>query len=201
MQQVTSIILAAGFSSRMGIDKALIKINDMTVVDMIIKKLLPYSEKIIVTTGINHNSLKKHLLCSKNVQLVHNHSPERGMFSSLKLAMQFFNTPFALIHLIDQPFILPNTYQNLISALDDQHLVFKPAFASAKRSGHPILISAEVAKLIKQASPEDNLRNIFHSLPFESIKLVPVTDQHVLDNINTKKELNKILTQEVTNAE
>lgn len=201
MQQVTSIILAAGFSSRMGMDKALIKINNMPAVDMIIKKLLPFSQKIIITTGINHKSIKKHLLCSKNVQIVHNQAPERGMFSSLKLAMQHFNTPFALIHLIDHPFILPHTYQKLIDALDHQHLVFKPAIASVKRSGHPILISAKVAKLILQASPAENLRDIFHSLPFKSIKLVPVTDQHVLDNINTKEELNKILTQEVINAE
>jgi CTP:molybdopterin cytidylyltransferase MocA len=191
MKQISSIILAAGFSTRMYTDKALLKINNTPAIDLIIRKLLPFSKQIFITTGSNHQQICDLLHNLKPVQIIHNPSPQNGMFSSLKLAIQPVVTAYALIHLIDHPFIEPQTYRNLIDSLDDHHRVFKPVICQSARSGHPILISQAVMQLIRQAPQRDNLRNILHSLPEAYIKQIPVTDLHILDNINTPEQFKK----------
>ena len=192
---ISSIILAAGYSSRMGSDKALLKIKGQSVLDIIIQKILPFSQNIIIVTGSNHQLIQA-LPFVHSVQIVHNPHPERGMFSSLQAAVNStISTSHALIHLIDQPFIQPETYKILISALDDQHLVFMPNIAAQKRSGHPIIIAPQVIDLIKNAPIDDNLRNIIRNIPPAMIKRIPVTDLNVLDNINDPTQLKEKLDQ------
>jgi len=199
--QITSIILAAGYSTRMGTDKAMLKVNNSHLIDIIINKLLPFSNQIIIVTGKNHQNICDHVKNDPNLHIVHNPNPENGMFSSLKLAIKHIHTYFALIHLIDHPFIKPETYRKLIDSLDNQHLVFKPVISGSGRSGHPVLISKAVIKKVIQAPLNDNLRNILHSLPQKTVKRISIDDQHILDNINTKENLDKIRAQEVINAE
>ena len=192
---LTSIILAAGNSTRMGIDKALLQIEGIAVVDMIVGKLQEFSSKIIIVTGANHQNLQEHLL-TQNVEFVNNPQPELGMFSSLKLALKADAlSTYYLIHLIDQPFIALDTYQTLVSAIDDHHQLFLPVLMSQNRSGHPLIISPQVGGRILNASVNDNLSIIIKSLPESIIKRIPVDDPNILDNINTPQELKDKLTE------
>ncbi|MDP8211447.1 MAG: nucleotidyltransferase family protein [Candidatus Stygibacter australis] len=192
---LTSIILAAGNSTRMGTDKALLQIEGIAVVDIIIGKLQEFSSKIIIVTGENHQNLQEHLF-TQNVEFVNNSQPELGMFSSLKLALKAdaLSTNY-LIHLIDQPFIALDTYQILVSAIDDHHQLFLPVLTSQNRTGHPLIISPQVGGRILNASVSDNLSIIIKSLPESIIKRIPVDDPNILDNINTPQELKDKLTE------
>jgi len=192
---ITSIILAAGNSTRMGTDKALLQIEGIAVVDMIVGKLQEFSSKIIIVTGENHQNLEEHLF-TQNVEFVNNPQPELGMFSSLKLALKADAlSTYYLIHMIDQPFIALDTYQTLISAIDDQHQLFLPVLMSQNRTGHPLIISPQVGGRILNASVSDNLSIIIKSLPESIIKRIPVDDHNILDNINTPQELKDKLTE------
>lgn len=192
---LTSIILAAGNSSRMGTDKALLQINGIAVVDMIIDKLQDFSSKIIIVTGENHQNLQDHLL-TQNVEFVNNSQPDLGMFSSLKLAIKADAlSAYYLIHLIDQPFIAPDTYQALVSAIDEHHQLFLPVLISQNRTGHPLIISPQVGGRILNAANSDNLSIIIKSLPESIIKRIPVDDPNILDNINTPQQLQNKLTE------
>ena len=192
---LTSIILAAGNSTRMGIDKALMKIEGIAVVDMIIDKLQEFSSKIIIVTGANHQNLEEHLL-TQNVEFVNNPQPEQGMFSSLKLALKADAlSAYYLIHLIDQPFIALDTYQTLVSAIDDHHQLFLPVLISQNRTGHPLIISPQVGGRILKAAVSENLSIIIKSLPESIIKRIPVNDPNILDNINTPEQLKDKLTE------
>ena len=191
---LTSIILAAGNSTRMGTDKALLQIEGIAVVDIIIGKLQEFSSKIIIVTGENHQNLQEHLF-TQNVEFVNNSQPELGMFSSLKLALKADAlSTYYLIHLIDQPFIALDTYQILVSAIDDHHQLFLPVLTSQNRTGHPLIISPQVGGRILNASVSDNLSIIIKSLPESIIKRIPVDDPNILDNINTPQQLHDKLT-------
>ena len=53
---ITGIILAGGKSSRMGSDKALLKINNTTFIEKIIEVMQPYvDEIIIISNNSNHD--------------------------------------------------------------------------------------------------------------------------------------------------
>ena len=192
---LTSIILAAGNSTRMGTDKALLQIEGIAVVDIIIGKLQEFSSKIIIVTGENHQNLQEHLF-TQNVEFVNNSQPELGMFSSLKLALKAdaLSTNY-LIHLIDQPFIALDTYQILVSAIDDHHQLFLPVLTSQNRTGHPLIVSPQVGGRILKADVSENLRTIIQSLPENIIKRIPVNDPNILDNINTPEQLKDKLTE------
>ncbi|MCF7912611.1 MAG: nucleotidyltransferase family protein [Candidatus Cloacimonetes bacterium] len=180
-----SIILSAGKSSRMGSDKAFLQIEGKTWLDTIIEKIQPVSAGICLVSGSNHQKLQNHKY-NFPVRIVHNTTPELGMFSSLKLAINTLNTAsHALIHLIDHPLICPETYLKIVAALDDQHQIFMPALASEKRSGHPIIINRQVMDMIIAAPLSANLHDIIIALPVDKLKRIPVTDRHILDNINT----------------
>jgi len=186
--KLTSIILAAGYSSRMGSDKAFLKINDKTVLNTIIDKLMPISQNIVIVGGNNYKIMKKNFV-QHGLSFVHNTSPERGMFFSLKLiAMKNLPGTHFLIHLIDQPFIKNSTYRKLAFAMDKQHLVFMPTIEAQKRSGHPIIITKTVLKIIKKAPFSSNLKQVIKSLPPEALLHVPVDDMNILDNINTPEQ-------------
>jgi molybdenum cofactor cytidylyltransferase len=184
-----SLILAAGFSSRMGTDKALLKIDGITVLDSIIAKIQPFSRKIIIVSGTNHQNLSAHLY-GHPVDIIPNPNPEQGMFSSLKIGLKAgSDATHILIHLIDQPFIETFTYQKIVAAIDDQYQVIMPAIALKNRTGHPIIINKEIMQQIANAPHTLNLRKILHSLPAEAILRLPVDDIHILDNINTPGQL------------
>jgi molybdenum cofactor cytidylyltransferase len=188
MTSISSIVLAAGSSSRMGSDKALLKINGESVINIILSKISRLSDSIfIIRAPLHQIDIPAQTDCP--VSLIYNPNPELGMFSSLKLGVAAVKSSYALIHLIDQPFIKPQTYKILAQAIDNDHQVFIPALENQNRSGHPIIVSRLIMQKINAAQPEDNLHNLLLSLPPDLVLRIPVSDHAILDNINTPAQL------------
>ena len=55
--KVETIILAGGYSSRMGMDKALIGMEGVTTIEYLIRKLAPFSKDIHVVIGKNYETV------------------------------------------------------------------------------------------------------------------------------------------------
>ena len=81
------VILAAGDSTRMGQDKALLPWKGGTFLSAAIDMLKPVTELVIVVGGKNTNSLLP-TIYQKGAFLTENHHTERGQFSSLKIGLQ-----------------------------------------------------------------------------------------------------------------
>ena len=181
--QLASIILTAGRSQRMGEDKALLSINGISALQTIINSITPFAEQIIVVAGKNFPLLKD------DYPAIYNENWQKGMFSSLQKGLTAVpDKMWILLHLIDHPFIFPKTYQQLINAIDDEYLVIKPFLRKENRSGHPIIISPELRKILLNASPETNLKAVLHNLPLQKIKQVPVSDKGIIDNLNAQDQ-------------
>src|SRR5579864_9784342 len=91
-----AVILAAGESTRMGRDKALLpwpppapgsRPSGQTFLSAAIQALEPFSEKVIVVTGKNGAALAP-VVYATGASLVRNPEPERGQFSSLQVGLQ-----------------------------------------------------------------------------------------------------------------
>lgn len=184
------IILAAGFSSRMGSPKFAIKFNgNKTFLEEIIQQYSDFGcQKIVVVlnkSGIdqlsNHN-----FTFPKHVILVENKHPEWERFYSLKIGIESINNDFPVfIHNVDNPFINHNTLQKLFSHSDKDYVV--PVYQD--KGGHPILISNKVGNAILLEKHNEMI--LSHFLNRFTKTRIQVNEKNVLVNINSKEKYSK----------
>lgn len=186
-----TIILAAGCSSRMGEDKALLQIKDTTLIRFMVEKLKPFSQKIIIVSGKNYQSLIKENL---DAAVIKNADWQKGMFSSIQAGMRVAaEREWIMLHLIDHPFVASNTIEKLIDEISQEFLVIKPLVRKLNRSGHPILLNPVLIPKILDKEISENLKIILQNLPIDKIKYIDVDDSAVCDNINTPEQFRKAL--------
>src|SRR4029077_8617207 len=150
------VILAAGASSRMGRDKALLPWRDGTFLSAAIRALQPVTELVIVVAGANAASLEP-IADSQAAFLVVNPNPQQGQFSSLQVGLQEVlnrGRDAAVITLVDRPPVSPATVQLLRDAFESapQNVwAVVPEFSG--KHGHPYLVGRELIEFFLQASP------------------------------------------------
>src|SRR5919204_3122408 len=136
------VILAAGESSRMGRDKALLTWQGKTFVHGLLDLLRQHSELVIVVAGKNFPALEPTVYASGGF-LVSNPSSELGQFSSLQVGLREVlnrGRDAALIALVDRP---PCKSETVALLKERFHVVYAqrkwavvPAFQG--KHGHPI---------------------------------------------------------------
>jgi len=190
-----AVILAAGESTRMGKDKALLPwppgaIGGQTFLSSAIEALQPFSEMVIVVTGANEAALAP-IVYATGASLVVNPAPERGQFSSLQVGLQevlSHGRDAAMVTLVDRPPLSAGTVQLLCSAFaeaaNDTWAVV-PEYGG--KHGHPILLARELIEAFLKAPPTANAREIEHQ-HLQRIAYVNVDDPLVTLNVNTPEE-------------
>ena len=107
-KQITGIILCGGKSSRMGQNKALLKINEKCIISYVIETLQPFCKEIIISTNTNELDFLPH----RKVNDIYNDiGPISGIFSSLLKSTTNKN----IVLSCDTPFINSNLFNELIS--------------------------------------------------------------------------------------
>jgi molybdenum cofactor cytidylyltransferase len=187
------IILAAGESTRMGRDKALLpwppeSASGATFLSAAIKLFFPYVDVVLVVAGKNKSKITP-IIYANGASLVINPDPDQGQFSSLQAGLQEVRNrgrDAAMITLVDRPPVRSATIELLQEA-------FERAIAKRKwavipdhngQHGHPILIANEMLEAFLEAPPTSNARDIMHAHENE-IDYVPVDDPSVALNVDT----------------
>ncbi|VBB43090.1 putative Uncharacterized MobA-like protein [uncultured Desulfatiglans sp.] len=188
------IVLAAGFSSRMGAFKPLLPFGETTVAEHLIRNLRSIGlSDIHVITGFRADELAGRLAASGAVA-VHNPHFEEGMFSSIQTGIQslprgldgFFVLP------VDTPLVRPGTFRFLANALDasTRKGIFIPRFSG--RRGHPPLLDAGWAEAILQWQGPYGLRGFFQSQAGNCVE-VDVPDRLMLLDMDTPEKYRALL--------
>jgi len=201
------LILAAGESSRMGRDKALLPWPPLgsgqaastdTFLSGAIRSLSVVADFVLVVAGRNHTSLAP-IVYASGASLVVNPDPDRGQFSSLQLGLhEVLNRgrDAAIITLVDRPPVSAATIHKLHEAFEaaDQSIwVVVPEFSG--KHGHPYLAGREMMEAFLRVPATANARDIEHE-HLEHIQYVRVDDRFVALNVNTSEEYAR-LTDEV----
>lgn len=183
-----AIILAAGFSSRMGSDKALLELGGMRVLERLVTTYRASGiGRISVVAGRNLDALQQ---LSLPVTLLHNPHPEAGMFSSVRIGAlhlaeeveAFFVQP------VDCPLVTPETLRRLQEALQQQDVdAVVPCCGASK--GHPPLLRASLRARIADYQGDDGLRGL---LTVCTTALVAVSDQGVLLGMNSPEQYQQL---------
>jgi len=193
------VILAAGASSRMGRDKALLPWHGGTFLSAAIRSLAPYTELVVVVAGSNTETLRP-VVYANSAFMVENPEPQRGQYSSLRIALsQVLNhgRDAAIITLVDRPAAEGET----IAALKQHFLAGVqrtgvPLWAVVPeyegKHGHPFVAGREMIEAFLRAGDVANAREIEHANQ-QHIAYLRVADPNVVTNIDTPQQYEQLL--------
>ena len=181
---VDGIILAGGFSSRVGKNKMILKFLNKPLIYHTVKSMSKVCKSIIIVTGKYQEDYQKILKEFKNIRIVHNELYEQGMFSSVLKGIDNTNNDIFLIP-GDYPLLKEFTYKLILQSNGEIRV---PTFSG--RRGHPIFISKELLPLLKKEGIASNLK-VFRD-KFE-VNYIEVDDQGVLLDIDSLTDYEKLL--------
>ena len=122
MAGIVIILLAAGTSSRMGLPKLLLPVDESgrTMLRKTLDELAVLRLPIITVTGRYRAEIEEALSDGINVQLVHNEDWSGGMSTSIEAGITAAGASPSgfLIALADQPFVTSRQYAALLHAFD-----------------------------------------------------------------------------------
>ncbi len=188
------VILAAGESTRMGSDKALlpwppvaagIQSSGETFVSAAIGALSRFTDQVVVVAGNNEPTLAPAVYAAGG-SLIRNPAPELGQFSSLRVGLREvlnMGRDAAMITLVDRPPASAATLQTESASSEIWAVV--PEFNG--RHGHPFLAGREMIEAFLKAPATATARDVEHQ-HMNHISYVPVDDPHVTMNVNTPED-------------
>lgn len=192
MKKYSAIILAAGYSSRMGNFKPIMDMYGKTPISKTIdlfKQCGVYN--IIVVTG--HLSELIENQCSDRCQVVFNKDYDKGMYSSVKAGVAAISedTDAFFILPADIPAVKNNTIKKMMDSFQKigKGILF-PIFSEEK--GHPVLMSHCFSEEILSSDPKEGLREILNNHK-QYWNYEKVADRGILLDMDTKEDFEVLL--------
>src|SRR3954464_5321541 len=189
------VILAAGDSTRMGQDKALLPWQGGTFLTAAIDVLKPVTEMVIVVGGKNTNSLLS-TVYQMGVFITENHHTERGQFSSLQIGLQEVlnrGRDTAIVALVDRPAPQLTTVRaikkHFLESVEGGAWAVVPEFEG--KHGHPFIAGREMMERFLRAPQNATARDVEHAAQ-QHISYFPVSDPYVILNVDTPQEFERI---------
>jgi len=199
------LILAAGFSGRMGVPKLSLPFDEnRTFAAKIIQTYQSAGcEKIVVVVnrqGREFLQSQESFFAESNISVVFNTFPERERFYSLLTGLKTLNDERPVfIQNIDNPFVEPALLLRLVNAFEPEAFVV-PYYNG--HGGHPVLLSGKIVNnLLASSDYRQNLRDFLQAYPKISCA---VEDKKILININSLQEYREYfekLNQRMSNSD
>ena len=207
--------MAAGSSSRMGRDKALLPWPPVaegtpvanTFLGATVDLLQEFSDLVVVVAGKNEAAIEP-VAYAHGAFIAVNRQPERGQFSSLQVGMQEVlnrGRDAALIALIDHPPVLPITVQTLRDAFLEPGRDLWAVIPEVRRGeqvvhGHPILVRREMIEAFLRAPADTTAREIEHRYE-KHIQYLSVEDARIAANIDTPGDYERLAASDLISSE
>lgn len=212
---ICGVILAAGFSTRMGRDKALLPWPPVaegtpaanTFLGATIDLLQAHSDLVVVVAGRNEAVLGP-VVYAHGAFLAVNREPERGQFSSLQVGMREVlnhGRDAAFVALIDHPPVLPITLRLLRDAFLNSGPDIWAIVPELRRGeqlvhGHPILVGREMIEAFLRASVDATARDVEHECQ-KHIQYLTVEDTRIAANVDTPEDYERLFGSDLISSE
>jgi molybdenum cofactor cytidylyltransferase len=187
-----AIILAAGFSSRMGQFKPLLPLGKETITDRLVAVYLQNGVDVYLVVGYRQEELRA-ATRARNIRVVANPDYPRGMFTGVLAGLRSLEAGYrgAFVNPVDIPLVSPATIRKLIRVAGEQpDRVLRPVFHGER--GHPPLIPAAVFPAILAAGPDENLKSILNNYSAITIE-VRVPDRNILFDLDEPADYQELL--------
>jgi molybdenum cofactor cytidylyltransferase len=192
---ICGVILAAGASSRMGRDKALLPwppgSAQGTLLSAAVAALRPFVQKIVVVGGSNADALAP-VVAQLGADLALNPHPERGQFSSIQIgltAAREHGCDAAMLTPVDCPPLSEASLKKLRAAFTEARA--RGAWAVApqrlEQHGHPMLLGRELMDAFLAVPATSNTKEVKGTFG-DRFEYVEVPDALLAVDVNTPEE-------------
>lgn len=178
---VDAVILAAGYSSRVGDFKPALDLYGKSILQRCIESMSELCETIIVVGGHQHEIICDLVKDIPKVKAVKNEHFELGMFSSVRRGIKEVTSERFFIIPGDQPVVKTDTFKLLLESKGD---IVIPRYKGKK--GHPVLFDSKLADEILSWDNTEILRNYIHSK--EQVIIVDVEDPGIGLDVDTAED-------------
>jgi molybdenum cofactor cytidylyltransferase len=196
---IAGLVLAAGESSRMGRDKALLPYRGRTFLETIIAKLREAGiDRVAVVLGHHAETIQRAIGWSgaapAGVEVVINPDYGRGQTSSLQAGLRAFERPATesaprlgapdavVLCLVDHPAFDPATVTTLLEGFERTRApVIVPLHGG--RRGHPVLIARPLFAPLLALSGDEGANRVIHAWGGQT-KQVEVPDSGILVDVD-----------------
>lgn len=178
-----AVILAGGYSSRMGRNKMLLKLGEKTIIEHCIESFYEACSGIIIVGGYSLSELEEVLIQYNKLRVVLNNHYREGMFSSVKKGIahikgdKFFLTPG------DFPMIQKSTVSRM---LENENPVVIPEYHG--RRGHPVLMKSDIIPEILNCG----YQSLNEFISTKQVSLIRVDDIGVITDVDTMQDYEKV---------
>ena len=191
---ISSVILAAGESRRMGEPKMLMPFGDSTILATVITNAMNSAiDHVHVVLGAGAEGVGKSI-DGQNVVQVINSDFRSGMLSSVQAGLRSLPnaTTAVMILLGDQPMISSSIMDRLAERYKRSEKTIFIASANGKK-GHPVIFAAKYIPEILSYGPDDSLRKLYKNHPNE-VEEMETANPEILRDIDTRGDYeNEIL--------
>ena len=190
-RNITGIILAGGKSTRMGKDKALIKIDGKTLIENTLEKIKDYCIKVIISAN---NSESYSFL---NHEIIVDEQPGLGPLGGIYSCLKHSKAEKNLVMAVDIPFINKGFIENLLKHMEDGDIVV-PVNENKKIEPLCAIYSKSVIPYVEKMINSNDLK-VQNLSGYVKTKFVEITtDQEfyhagLFQNLNSLSDLNNLL--------
>jgi molybdenum cofactor cytidylyltransferase len=187
---ISAILLGAGESKRMGVDKLSLPWGTKTVLRRCFETLLrSEAQELVVVLGTRNKGIKN-LLQGRKAKVVINPYSNRGMGTSIRRGIQAIHPGCRgiLIGLGDQPFLKTRTINVLIHAFDQgKGGIVVPSFRG--RRGHPVIFHGKYKRELLNLEGDVGGRSVIERHP-EDVRVVRIKSIGVVRDVDTWQDYN-----------
>jgi molybdenum cofactor cytidylyltransferase len=182
---IAAVVLAAGESSRMGADKALLMYRGRTFLENIISTLREGGVGRVVVVLGHHAELIEQSVDLSTVEVVVNQDYRLGQTSSLQAGLRILtgNEPEGVVLcLVDHPAMSAHTVQKLIQHFRStgKSIVIPQLMG---KHGHPVVVCREVFSQFLALGPDQGADTLIHQYR-DRTEFVEVMDRGILLDVD-----------------
>ncbi len=121
MNSVAGVILSGGMSQRMGINKALLKVDDKTLIEILYERISSSFDRIVISTNTpdEYNFI--------NLKKIKDKYPNLGPLSGIHSTLLELDVDKIFVFSCDTPFITTNLINHLLGIKTDELIVVPKA--------------------------------------------------------------------------
>ncbi len=199
---ITGIVMAAGLSRRMGVNKLLLCIDNIPLIKRTLKTIekSKLQQLIVVYSDPNVLEVIKEYekegfgrnISKKSIKLVYNQHPERGQSESVKLGMyeSDSNAQGYMFFVADQPFLDYKVINQIVDTFtENPGQIVVPTYNADR--GMPIIFPGKYRLDLLGVSGDKGGRSIIDENQKQTIFL-PIKDPKVGEDMDTMEDYEKV---------
>ena len=186
IKHITGIILASGFSKRMGMQKLLLDIKGTTIIERVLRAVK--ASKLDEVIIIYRDNEIKNIASKYDIKMIYNENAHKGQSEAIKLGVRNSSKESNgyMFFVGDQPYLDVSVINRIIDSFNNKYInVIIPKYNDKK--GNPVLFSSKLKEKLLKLDGDIGGRSIINRLD-KGVVFIDFNDEILGIDIDTLEE-------------